>query len=70
MKIKVLKNFSCNGVRKKPGQYLSEKDIEVIGEKLGNKLLHDDFLLVTEERKAPKKEEPKKEAKKEKKDKK
>lgn len=42
--MKVLKNFSCNGVRKKAGEILSNKEKEIIGEKFGKKLIHDDFL--------------------------
>ena len=42
--IKVLKNFSCNGLKKKVGQFLSEKDIQVIGEKFGKELRFKDFL--------------------------
>lgn len=44
-KIKVLKNFSCNGIKKKIGQFLSKEDKDIIGEKFGKELLHNDFLL-------------------------
>ena len=43
-KLKALKNFTCNGVRKKAGEFLSENDKEKIGEKLGQKLINDDFI--------------------------
>lgn len=47
--IKVLKNFSCNGLKKKVGQFLSEKDIQVIGEKFGKELRFKDFLQMESE---------------------
>lgn len=43
-KIKVLKNFSCNNVRKKIGDYLSDEDKKKIGKSFGEQLFKDDFL--------------------------
>lgn len=48
-KIKVLKNFSCNGVKKKIGQFLSKEDKDIIGENFGKELLHKDFLQMESE---------------------
>ena len=42
--MKVLKNFTCNGVRKKAGQFLSKEDKELIGGKFGEQLMKDDFI--------------------------
>lgn len=41
--MKVLKNFSCNGVRKKIGDILTEEECKIIGE-LGKGLIANDFL--------------------------
>ena len=49
MKIKVLKNFSCNGVRKRVGQFLSEEECEIIGDDFGSEFVKNDFLLILEE---------------------
>lgn len=49
MKIKVLKNFSCNGVRKSVGQFLTEEEAEKIGEEFGNEFIKNDYLMVMEE---------------------
>lgn len=46
MKVKVLKNFKCNGVKKSVGEYLSKDDRDKIGEKMGKDLLNKDFLIV------------------------
>lgn len=63
-KIKAIKNFKCNGVKKSPGQMLSQKDIDLIGEKQGQILLNEDMIMI--EKEAPKKigkKEPKKDKK-------
>ena len=46
MKVKALKNFSCNGVRKKIGQFLSEEECEKIGDEFGEDLVKNDFLQI------------------------
>lgn len=42
--IKVLKNFKCNGVKKKIGQFLSKEELKLMGEKLGEELFQRCFL--------------------------
>ena len=47
--MKVLKNFACNGVKKKVGQILTEEEAEKIGQKFGEQLVKDDFIQLSEE---------------------
>jgi len=67
--MKVLKNFGCNGVKKKVGQSLSKEEVSQIGSFLES-LLKNDFLQKSAEPKQEVKEEKKEEKKKEKKSKK
>ena len=58
-KIKVLKNFKCNGVRGQVGNFLSKEDRDLIGEKNGKDLMNKDFIMMEANEKndeAPKKE--------------
>jgi len=61
--MKVLKNFGCNGIKKKAGQMLSDEDKKIIGKEFGEQLLKDDFIMMSG-KEAPK-AELKKPAKKE-----
>jgi vacuolar-type H+-ATPase subunit I/STV1 len=45
-KIKVLRNFSCNGVKKKVGDILTEDDKDKIGKKFGRELFDQGFFHV------------------------
>jgi len=57
--MKALKNFSCNGVKKKKGDSISSEEMNKMGD-LGKKLQFDDFISNGEAQKPePKKEDPK-----------
>ena len=45
MKLKVLRNFKCDGVSKKIGEYLSKEDIKDLGADNGERLLDKGFLI-------------------------
>lgn len=51
MKIKVLKNFSCNGVKKMKGSFLTEEESKLIGDAQAKILLHNDFVSVIDPKK-------------------
>lgn len=71
MKVKVLKNFSCNGVRKMAGQFLSEEEYKIMGDEFVKEFLGNDFLQMIEmEKEKPVKKAVSKKVKKEKKEKK
>lgn len=53
MKYKALKNFGCNNVDKKSGQYLSAEEVSKIGHEMLKELMHKDFLLCEGAEKAP-----------------
>lgn len=61
-KMKVLKNFKCNGVRKLRDQFISQEEKDKIGEKEGQKLINEDFIQIEGEEKSPARKEPVKKA--------
>lgn len=42
--LKALKNFSCNGVKKKAGEMLSDEDKKIIGKEFGEMLIKNDMI--------------------------
>lgn len=44
MAYKALKNFSCNKVRKKVGEFLTDEECEKIGSEFGEQLKKDGFI--------------------------
>ena len=52
--VKALKNFKCNGVKKKAGQVLSEEEKDKIGDEMGEDLLNKDFIQISEASEEPK----------------
>lgn len=46
MEIKVLRNFKCNGVRKKAGEMLSKDEQEKMGEEFLKEHFKNDFLIL------------------------
>ena len=54
--MKALKNFTCNGVRKKAGDLLSKEELVMLGDLKGG-LVKDDFLQMGESKKEEKEEE-------------
>ena len=49
VKVKAIKNFSCNKVTKSKGQYLSQEEIDNIGEDHFNDLRNNDLIIVESE---------------------
>ena len=55
---RALKNFSCNKIRKKAGDYLSKEELEMIGEKFLKGLMANDFIQMgVDSKKNPLKDE-------------
>lgn len=46
MRMKALKNFSCNGIKKKANEFLSLEETEAIGDVFGKELLRNDMVRV------------------------
>lgn len=50
MKIKVEKNFKCNGVRGQKGQWLKKSDAEKLGKDQCQDLLNKGYILLIDEK--------------------
>ncbi len=64
-KVKAIKNFSCNGVKKKAGEFLNKEEMQKMGEKHYKSHLDKDLIMVVSEDKKEEKKQDKKESKKE-----